>query len=152
MNEFFGCIKATILRLTILPRFKTWSTVWDIPPKANLDHAVAFPVEIPLRCIKATSKVDDEIFDPFVGSGTTIIAGEMTARAVHAIELLPAYVDVCVKRWQAFTGKLAQLEGGGTFEEIEKARHSEWNAMWSKPFDRPDLLGNGDARTTISTD
>jgi hypothetical protein len=50
------------------------------------------------------------VYEPFSGSGTTIIAGEMTGRAVHAIELNPAYVDVAVKRWQEFTGQAAVLE------------------------------------------
>ena len=47
------------------------------------------------------------------GSGTTIIAAEMTGRACHAIELNPVYVDVAVRRWQAFTGKTAILEANG---------------------------------------
>ena len=54
------------------------------------------------------------MYDPFVGSGTTIIAGEMTGRScVHALELNPAYVDVAVIRWQSFTGKTAVLEATG---------------------------------------
>jgi DNA modification methylase len=47
------------------------------------------------------------IYDPFCGSGTTIIAAEMTGRACHAIEISPAYVDVSVLRWQSFTGQRA---------------------------------------------
>ncbi len=50
------------------------------------------------------------IYDPFCGSGTTIIAAEITGRACHGIELSPAYVDVAIKRWQAFTGQTATLE------------------------------------------
>ena len=57
------------------------------------------------------------VYDPFVGSGTTIIAAEMTGRCCHAIELHPAYVDVAVTRWQNFTGHTATLEATGeTFE------------------------------------
>ena len=51
------------------------------------------------------------------GVGTTIIAAEMTGRACHAIEIDPGYCDVAVQRWQAFTGKSATLEGGGSFAE-----------------------------------
>lgn len=53
------------------------------------------------------------VYEPFSGSGTTIIAAEMTGRACHAIELNAAYVDVAVKRWQEFTGQVATLEGDG---------------------------------------
>ena len=61
----------------------------------------------------------------FCGSGTTIIAAEMSGRACHAIELSPAYVDVAVKRWQDFTGQQAVLEGDGRpFHEIEEARRA----------------------------
>jgi DNA modification methylase len=48
------------------------------------------------------------VADPFSGSGTTIIAGEMTGRYVYAMELSPAYCDVAVNRWQDFTGKKAK--------------------------------------------
>jgi DNA modification methylase len=59
----------------------------------------------------------------FVGSGTTIIAAEMTGRACHAIELHPAYVDVAVTRWQNFTGQTAMLEANGeTFVELMARR------------------------------
>ncbi len=63
------------------------------------------------------------IYDPFVGSGTTIIAAETCGRACHAIELNPVYVDVAVRRWQAFTGTVATLEGNGaSFAEIAAER------------------------------
>jgi DNA modification methylase len=100
---------------------KTWSTVWDIPPKANLTHAVAFPVELPMRCIRAASMPGDAVYDPFVGSGTTIIAAEMTGRKCCAIEISPAYVDVALLRWQAFTGEQATLDGQ-TFEQVKAER------------------------------
>jgi DNA modification methylase len=59
------------------------------------------------------------VYEPFSGSGTTIIAGEMTGRCIHAIELSPAYVDVAVKRWQDFTGQNAIHEATGkTFNEM----------------------------------
>jgi DNA modification methylase len=57
------------------------------------------------------------------GSGTTIIAAEITGRACHAIELLGQYVDVAIERWQAFTGGIAKLEGDGrSFETIAAER------------------------------
>ena len=53
------------------------------------------------------------VYEPFSGSGTTIIAAEMTGRACHALELSPAYVDVAIQRWQAFTGEKAVLDSTG---------------------------------------
>jgi DNA modification methylase len=65
------------------------------------------------------------VYEPFSGSGTTIIASEMTGRSCHAIEISPAYVDVAVIRWQNFTGKTATLESTGqTFVEVMKERHN----------------------------
>lgn len=57
--------------------------------------------------------------DPFLASGTTMIAAEMTGRACVGLELNPAYVDVIVQRWQNFTGDKATLDGDGrSFEQV----------------------------------
>lgn len=62
----------------------------------------------------------------FSGSGTTIVAAEMTGRACFAIEIDPAYVDVALLRWQAFTGENATLEGAGrSFAEVAAERQVE---------------------------
>jgi DNA modification methylase len=65
------------------------------------------------RPIENNSSPGQAVYDPFVGSGTTIIAAEMTGRACHAIELSPAYIDVAVTRWQNFTGQTVTLEATG---------------------------------------
>ena len=63
------------------------------------------------------------VYDPFVGSGTTIIAAETIGRVCYAIDIDPIYVDVAVQRWQAFSGKDATLEDGGrTFDQIGAMR------------------------------
>jgi len=54
----------------------------------------------------------DAIFDPFAGSGTTIVAAEPMSRRCYAMEIEPRYVDVAVRRWEQFTGLLATLEKG----------------------------------------
>lgn len=65
----------------------------------------------------------ETIYEPFSGSGTTIIAAESVGRVCYAMELNPAYVDVAVLRWQTLTGKNARLEPDGrTFEEIGASR------------------------------
>lgn len=85
------------------------STVWDIPKnqKSETGHSTQKPVECMKRPIENNSVPGQAVYEPFSGSGTTIIACEMTGRICYAIELSPAYVDVAVRRWQEFTG------GGG---------------------------------------
>jgi DNA modification methylase len=100
-------------------------TVWDIPKAQKMDggHPTQKPVECMKRPIENNSSPGQAVYDPFVGSGTTIIAAEMTGRACHAIEIHPPYVDVSVIRWQNFTGKEATLEATGeTFAEAATGR------------------------------
>jgi DNA modification methylase len=86
-------------------------TVWDIPKAQKMEgHPTQKPVECMKRPIENNSSPGQAVYDPFVGSGTTIIAAEMTGRACHAIEISPAYVDVAVTRWQNFSGQTATLE------------------------------------------
>ena len=74
------------------------------------------------------------IYEPFMGSGTTLIAAETTGRTCLGIELDPLYVDVAVRRWQAFTGeKSTRLADGKTFDAIAERR-----VAGNKP-DRPQV-------------
>lgn len=101
------------------------STLWQIdkPKKSETGHSTQKPVECMKRPIENNSSPGQAVYEPFSGSGTTIIACEMTGRACHAIELNPAYVDVAVTRWEAFTGqKAVHEELGKTFEEIKGER------------------------------
>lgn len=101
------------------------STLWQIdkPQKSETGHSTQKPVECMRRPIMNNSSPGQAVYEPFSGSGTTIIAAEMTGRACHAIELNPAYVDVAVQRWQTFTGQQATLEGDGrTFEDVANDR------------------------------
>ncbi len=76
------------------------------------------------RPIENNSSPGQAVYEPFSGSGTTIIAAEITGRSCHAVELLPQYVDVAVERWQAFTGDTARLDGDGrTFAAVAAERH-----------------------------
>ena len=102
------------------------TTLWQIPKpqKSETGHSTQKPIECMKRPIENNSSPGQAVYEPFSGSGTTIIAGEMTGRCVYAIELNPAYVDVAVKRWQDFTGQTATLEGDGrTFDELKAERH-----------------------------
>jgi DNA modification methylase len=104
------------------------TTLWQIANRdqdADTVHGTQKPVECMRRPIENNSSPGQAVYEPFSGSGTTIIAGEMTGRHIYAIELNPAYVDVAVKRWQAFTGQTATLEGDGrSFAELEAERCS----------------------------
>jgi DNA modification methylase len=94
------------------------STLWPI--NAREDHGHGHGTQKPVECMKRpienNSSPGQAVYEPFSGSGTTIIAAEMTGRSTHAIELDPAYVDVAIERWQAFTGEKAQLDGRPFFE------------------------------------
>lgn len=101
------------------------STLWQIPARegAGFDHGTQKPVECMKRPIENNSSPGQAIYEPFSGSGTTIIAAEITGRSCQAIELLPQYVDVAVERWQAFTGEEARLETNGqTFAAVAAER------------------------------
>jgi DNA modification methylase len=75
------------------------------------------------RPIEKNSLPGQGVYEPFSGSGTTLIAAQMTGRVCHAIELNPIYVDVAVRRWQDFTGASAVLEStGATFAEVAQDR------------------------------
>jgi DNA modification methylase len=88
---------------------RSQSTLWSIAhPKSETGHGAQKPVECMKRPIENNSSPGQAVYDPFVGSGTTIIAAEMTARACHAIEINPTYCDVTIERWQNFTGEKAK--------------------------------------------
>jgi DNA modification methylase len=111
------------------------STIWDSPsPKfimggskeEKFDHPTQKPVELMRRPILNHTKRGELIYEPFLGSGTTLAAAEATDRICYALELDPKYCDVSVLRWQTQSGKKATLEGDGrTFEEIAQERRKE---------------------------
>jgi DNA modification methylase len=111
------------------------STVWDSPsPKfimggsdeEKCDHPTQKPVELMRRPILNHTKRKELVYDPFLGSGTTLVAAELTGRVCLGIELDPKFVDVAVTRWQTLTGKQATLERDGrTFAEVARKRRRE---------------------------
>lgn len=89
----------------------------------DLGHPCAKPIRFWTWLLERTSEPGGIIYEPFSGSGTTLVASELTGRICHAIELSPAYVDVAVKRWQDATGKLAtHAQTGLTFAELSEER------------------------------
>jgi DNA modification methylase len=106
---------------------RTQTTVWEIAnnnPFGNPQreqswgHGTQKPVECMRRPIVNNSRPGQPIYDPFLGSGTSLIAAEMTGRICYGVELNPAYVDVVVRRWQGFTGRAAMHQASGqSFDE-----------------------------------
>lgn len=100
---------------------RSQTTLWSISHnKSETGHSTQKPTECMLRPILNNSSPGQAVYEPFSGSGTTIIAAEKSGRVCFAVELNPLYVDMAIRRWQEFTGDSATLEGDGrTFEELE---------------------------------
>jgi DNA modification methylase len=106
------------------------STLWKIdkPQKSETGHSTQKPIECMRRPITNNSSPGQAVYEPFSGSGTTLIAAEMTGRHCYAIELSPQYVDVGVIRWEQFTNQTAiHEETGQTFAEMKANRTGETN-------------------------
>ena len=106
--------------------FSSWqgtvSTVYTAPSQRGTDyasiHAATFPMHLPEWIMSTLADKSASVVDPFLGTGTTLIAAEKLGRTCYGIEIDPRYVDVIVKRWQDYTGKKAVLESSGrTFDE-----------------------------------
>src|SRR5678815_4506734 len=86
------------------------TTLWTISSggqDTETAHGTQKPVECMRRPILNNSAVGEAVYDPFLGSGTTLIAAQTTSRTCLGLEIDPGYVDVVVRRWQSFTGKEA---------------------------------------------
>ena len=107
------------------------STVWDIPTlhrtQGTTDDGVTqHGTQKPVECMARPIRNHDcrrGVYDPFLGSGTTLIAAEQQNVPCFGVELNPIYVDVIVRRWQNFTGEKATLDGDGrSFEDVAAER------------------------------
>jgi DNA modification methylase len=86
-------------------------------------HPTVKPIALVIDAMRDCSRRGDIILDPFMGSGTTILAAERAGRRAYGIEVDPAYVDVAVRRWQNFTKSDAILDSNGrTFDEVARTR------------------------------
>jgi DNA modification methylase len=105
------------------------TTLWTIPSggqDADTVHGTQKPVECMRRPMLNNTDIGQAVYDPFLGSGTTLIAAETSGRLCYAIEIDPHYVDLSIRRWQAFTGKIAALaEDGRGFDEISAIRAAQ---------------------------
>ncbi|MCU9849282.1 DNA modification methylase [Defluviimonas sp. WL0024] len=102
------------------------TTLWQISGRdqdTDTVHGTQKPVDCMRRPVLNNSSPGQAIYEPFMGSGTTLIAAETTGRVCLGIELNPAYVDVSVERWQQFTGQDAVLDQDGrSFDDVTSGR------------------------------
>jgi len=89
------------------------------------EHPAVFPVALPEFLMRTYAEAGEAVFEPFGGSGTTILAGQRTGRRVHAIELAPAYVDLAIARWQALHPDLPVLLDDGRDHAAVAAERAE---------------------------
>lgn len=111
-------------------RYRT--NVWDYPGANSFHkgraedlaaHPTVKPVALVADAVRDVSSPNEIVLDPFSGSGTTILAAELTNRRARAVELDPLYVDLAVRRWQSRFDKVATLVGDGRrFDEIAAQR------------------------------
>ena len=94
---------------------RSQTTLWQIdkPIKSETGHSTQKPVECMRRPILNHTSEGQAVYDPFMGSGTTIIAAETIARVCYGIEINPLYVDMAIRRWQTFTKQTATRLGDG---------------------------------------
>jgi DNA modification methylase len=113
---------------------RTQTTVWDVPnlnphggnkQEEHTVHSTQKPIDLMRRPILNHTESGAYVYDPFVGSGTTLIACELTERRCIAMEIDPRYCDVVIERWQNLTGKLAALETGETFDSVASDRRAK---------------------------
>lgn len=111
----------------LLALVKASTDVWEVDWEGKgrvvgNEHPTQKPVELFARPMRKHTAAGDVVFEPFSGSGSQLIAAEQLGRRCRAIEIQPLFVDAAVRRWEAFTGKAARLEGGGTSAEVAADR------------------------------
>jgi len=92
----------------------TLQSVYDGPPQRDNEfadiHAATMPVHVPAWIMGTLCDQAKSVYEPFCGTGTTLIAAEQLGRACYGMEISPAYCDVIVKRWETLTGQKATRE------------------------------------------
>jgi DNA modification methylase len=93
----------------------TIQSVYEAPPQRDNQfaeiHAATMPVHVPSWIMGTLCDQTKSVYEPFCGTGTTLIAAEQLGRKCYGMEISPAYCDVIVKRWETLTGKKAVLDG-----------------------------------------
>ena len=95
----------------------------------DIDHPAVFPVDLPAHIMESFTDVGGIVFEPFGGSGTSLLAGQRTGRKVRAVEIAPEYVDVAIERFrQNFPVVPVTLAATGqSFNAVAAERHAPAN-------------------------
>ena len=101
-NQYEMCLFYGTLNVT------TETNLWDIKRDASYQHPTQKPVALSVRALNNSLLKNRICYDPFLGSGSTLIGCEKTKRICYGFELDPKYVDVIIERWENFTGKKAK--------------------------------------------
>jgi DNA modification methylase len=106
MNKEFGTGN------DLISQVNEFIDVWTAKrlPSKNYEHATSKPITLHEKAIKRCTKPGDIILDSFLGSGSTLLAGEQLGRKVYGCELEPRFCDLIIKRYEAFTGDKARIE------------------------------------------
>ena len=100
----------------------------DTAEDAATGHGTQKPVELMRRPMLNHTEKGAIVYDPFLGSGSTLIAADSAERICYGMEISPTYVDTVVERWQKTTGKQAVLEESGqSFDERRAAQNAGRN-------------------------
>ncbi len=96
----------------------------------DIDHPAVFPVALPEFVIEAYTDAGDIVFEPFGGSGTTILAAQRTGRICRSVEIAPEYVDVAINRFQQNHPGLpvTLISTGQSFDDVAKQRLADTKA------------------------
>lgn len=92
--------------------------IWEVSKDTDLKHPTQKPTALAETGIQHISRVGESVIDPFLGSGSTLIACEKTNRKCFGIEIDPLYVDVIIQRWEKYSGREAVRHDGTRFKEL----------------------------------
>ena len=108
------------------------TNVWNYPGansfkqkggKSDLDlHPTVKPIAMVADAILDSTNLDDVVLDPFLGSGTTLLAAQRTSRRCYGVELDPLYVDTAIMRWERLTQQQSRLTSGQSFADVKGER------------------------------
>jgi DNA modification methylase len=126
-----GCMAEGIKRITKRANARLSADLAELVPGVNTFsrdgselHPTVKPIQLVVDAILDSTKRNDIVLDPFLGSGTTLLAAERTGRRCYGIELDPLYVDTAIERWQRMSGRKAHSRLGETYDMIKDRRKS----------------------------
>lgn len=121
-------------------RQRSLRSVWEFPPSSAGDHAAAFPLELPIRCIQLSTDGGDLVFDPFAGSGTTLVAAKLLNRHYFGCDILEDYVNDARRRLQS-SGEQLPIASQGRQARANRRSDGNGEIEVTQSFLADDLAG-----------